>query len=117
MNVPDGSTSETEVDPDTVDDTDSAPPLPNVSSKKGITLELTPGENTDTTLYRLELETYVDSLLANPPKYLSVQKLDYLKKIKAYWFNILSVQALYDVLGTIISVPNTFKPKPPRKDF
>lgn len=117
MTVPDGSTGETEVDPDTVDDTDSAPPLPNVSSRKGITLELTPGENTDTTLYRLELESYVDSLLANPPKYLSVQKLDYLKKIKAYWFNILSVQALYDVLGTIISVPNTFKPKPPRKDF
>ena len=45
------------------------------------------------------------------------KKLDYLKKIKAYWFNILSVQALYDVLGTIISVPNTLKPKPPRKDF
>lgn len=102
-------------DPTTNTETPDVPPLPNVGSNKGVTLELSPGENTDTVLYRLELEAYLDRIIANPPKTLSNEKLTTLKKVKVYWFNLFSTQTLYDVLNSIIKIPATFKPKKPKE--
>jgi hypothetical protein len=85
------------------------PDLPDVSDKKGVKLELSSSESTDTVFYRLELKTYINSILANPPKYLSVQKIEMLKKIKAFWINTLSPQCIHDVLNAIVRLPSMFK--------
>jgi hypothetical protein len=85
------------------------PDLPDVSDKKGVKLELSSSESTDTVFYRLELKTYINSILANPPKSLSVQKIEMLKKIKAYWINTLSPQCIHDVLNAIVRLPSMFK--------
>lgn len=86
-------------------------PLPVVSDKRGVRLDLSPNENTDTVLYRFELKAYVDTLLANPPKYLDAQTITYLKKLKAFWWNILSVQTLYHVLNSVVKVPKAYRIK------
>ena len=85
------------------------PDLPDVSDKKGVKLELSSSESTDTVFYRLELKTYINSILANPPKTLSVQKIEMLKKIKAFWINTLSPQCIHDVLNAIVRLPSMFK--------
>ena len=96
---------------DDEDDTHTDQPLPAVSDKRGVKLELSLNENTDTVLYRFELKAYVDTLLANPPKYLDVQTITYLKKLKAFWWNCLSVQTLYDVLNSMVKVPKEYRIK------
>lgn len=98
------------------EDTHTQQPLPQVSDKRGIKLDLSLNENTDTVLYRFELKAYVDALLANPPKYLDVQTISYLKKLKAFWWNCLSVQTLYDVLNTMVKVPKAYRIKPTRNN-
>ena len=85
------------------------PDLPDVSDKKGVKLELSSSESTDTVFYRLELKTYINSILANPPKSLSVEKIEILKKIKAFWINTLAPQCVHDILNTVISLPKMFR--------
>lgn len=104
--MPGGDTEEMEDE-----HTHTQDPLPSVSDKRGIKLELGPNENTDTVLYRFELKAYVDALLANPPKYLDVQTVTYLKRLKAFWWNCLSVQTLYDVLNSMVKVPKDYRIK------
>lgn len=93
------------------DDTHTQEPLPVVSDKRGVRLDLSPNESTDTVLYRFELKAYVDTLLANPPKYLDAQTIVYLKKLKAFWWNCLSVQTLYHVLNSVVKVPKAYRIK------
>ena len=85
------------------------PDLPDVSDKKGVKLELSSSESTDTVFYRMELKTYINSILANPPEELSVEKLEILRKIKAYWINTLAPQCVHDILNTVIKLPKMFK--------
>ena len=85
------------------------PDLPDVSDKKGVKLELSSSESTDTVFYRLELKTYINSILANPPKSLSVEKIEILKKIKSFWINTLAPQCVHDILNTVISLPKMFR--------
>lgn len=87
------------------------PELPRLSDKRGIRLSLSTGESTDTVLYKIELEAFVDSLLANPPSHLSVQTLTALKFIKTRWLNLLSAQSSYDMISRMVRVPRTIKPK------
>ena len=92
-------------------DTHTQEPLPVVSDKRGVQLALSTGESTDTVLYRFELKAYVETLLANPPKYLDVQTISYLKRLLAFWWNCLSVQTLYDVLNSMVKVPKDYRIK------
>jgi hypothetical protein len=85
------------------------PDLPDVSDKEGVKLELTSSETTDTVFYRIELKSYIDSVLNNPPKTISQQKIQVLKKIEAYWLNILTPQCLYDLINTVIKLPREFE--------
>ena len=85
------------------------PDLPNVSDKEGVKLELTSSETTDTVFYRMELKAYIDGVLSNPPKTISQQKIQVLKKIEAYWLNILTPQCLYDMINTVIKLPSEFE--------
>lgn len=79
--------------------------MPDMDDKKGVKLELSAGETANSVLYRIELEAYIDSLLANPPKFLSTQKVEFLKRVKAYWINRLSVESLCNLLNSIIRLP------------
>jgi len=92
-------------------ETHTQEPLPAVGDKRGIKLTLSSDENTDTVLYRFELKAYVETLLANPPKYLDVQTISYLKRLLAFWWNCLSVQTLYDVLNSMVKVPKDYRIK------
>ena len=85
------------------------PDLPDVSDKEGVKLELTSSETTDTVFYRMELKAYIDGVLSNPPKTISQQKIQVLKKIEAYWLNILTPQCLYDLINTVIKLPSEFE--------
>ena len=85
------------------------PDLPNVSDKEGVKLELTSSENTDTVFYRMELKTYIDSILDNPPKTLSPQKIQVLRRIESFWLNILTPQCIHDLLNSIIRLPSMFQ--------
>lgn len=85
------------------------PPLPDVSDKEGVKLELTSSENTDTVFYRMELKTYIDSILDNPPKTLSPQKIQVLRRIESFWLNILTPQCIHDLLNSIIRLPSMFQ--------
>lgn len=105
--MPGGDNEEMEDD----EDTHTQEPLPVVGDKRGIRLILSGDENTDTVLYRFELKAYVDGLLANPPKYLDVQTINYLKRLKAFWWNCLSVQTLYDVLNSMVKLPKEYRIK------
>lgn len=108
--MPGGDTDEM----DDNEDTHTQRPLPRVSDIRGVRIDFSEKESTDTVLYRFELKAYVDSLLANPPKYLDVQTITYLKKLKAFWWNCLSVQTLYDVLNSMVKVPKAYRIKPAR---
>lgn len=90
---------------------DDEPEFPEMSDTKGVKLKLSEGETLDSVLYRDELEAYVDSIITKPPKYLSVQKLEFLKYVKAYWWNLLTVQSLYDTIKAVVRIPKAIKLK------
>lgn len=99
----DGSTTRSKI---------SMHPVPdpaNVSDKDGIKLELTSSETTDTVFYRVELKSYLDSILSDPPKTISQQKLQVLRRIEAFWLNILTPQCIYDLINSVIKLPEMFK--------
>lgn len=81
----------------------------NVSDKEGVKLELTSSETTDTVFYRVELKSYLDSIISNPPKTISQQKLQVLRRIEAFWLNILTPQCIYDLINSVIKLPEMFK--------
>ena len=81
----------------------------NVSDKEGVKLELTSSETTDTVFYRVELKSYLDSIISNPPKTISQQKLQVLRRIEAFWLNILTPQCVYDLINSVIKLPEMFK--------
>jgi len=89
------------------------PPLPEVGSKHGLTLELTQTENMDTFLYRMEIGRRISNIIKNPPPSLSEQKIAILKRIKAYFLNSMSVQVLHDVLLSVLDIPKILKPRKP----
>jgi hypothetical protein len=89
----------------------SVPDIPDVSDKKGVKLELSSSETTDTVFYRMELKTYINEILANPPEDLSVEKLEILRKIKAFWINTLTPQCVHDIINTVIKLPKMFNIK------
>ena len=108
--TPDDEPNATEDNPsgDNEDQTHTHNTTPNVTrtdDKKGVKLELSAGETTDSVLYKIELEAYIDSLIANPPNFLSVQKVELLKRMKAYWLNFLNVDCLVGFLKSIIKLP------------
>jgi hypothetical protein len=84
------------------------PTPPDVSDKEGVKLELTSSETTDTVFYRMELKSYIDGILENPPKSISPQKIQVLKKIEAFWLNILTPQCLHDLIDSVIKLPSMF---------
>ena len=99
----DGSTSRSKI---------SMHPVPdpaNVSDKDGVKLELTSSETTDTVFYRVELKSYLDSIISDPPKTISQQKLQVLRRIEAFWLNILTPQCIYDLINSVIKLPKMFK--------
>lgn len=107
----DNQTDNTHTQQNDDQDEDTEPELPEMSDTKGVKLKLSEGETLDSVLYRDELEAYVDSIITNPPNYLSVQKLEFLKYIKAYWWNLLSIQSLYDHIKAVIRIPKSIKLK------
>ena len=92
------------------------PPLPRVSDKKGVELKLSERESTDTVLYREELREWIDVLLKNPPKNLSIQTITAIKRVRANWLYLLDVECLYKLLSAIIKMPKQLKVKPPKKE-
>ena len=113
---PDSEPTEDEQDPDA----DSAQEesathtklvLPKVGDSKGIKLELSQGESFDTVIFRFELEHFIDTILANPPKSFSPTKIQFLTKIKAHWINTLSIPCLIDLIRKVVHVPKTFNIK------
>lgn len=109
--TPDDEPTDPEAIPEGTEDTTQhtqhtqASEMPDMDDKKGVKLELSAGETANSVLYRIELEAYIDSLLANPPKFLSTQKVEFLKRVKAYWINRLSVESLCNLLNSIIRLP------------
>ena len=102
-NTEDGSTTRSKI---------SMHPVPdpaNVSDKEGVKLELTSSETTDTVFYRVELKSYLDSIISDPPKTISQQKLQVLRRIEAFWLNILTPQCIYDLINSVIKLPEMFK--------
>lgn len=86
-----------------------------IDDQKGVELELSDRETTNSVLFKMELEAYIDSLLANPPKFLSVMKVEALKRIKAHWFHLLTVECLVNLLNTFIKLPKHLNLQPEDK--
>jgi hypothetical protein len=79
------------------------PKLPGINLKKGVTLELAQDdEDIDTFLYRKEVGSFIDSVLANP-NHLSIQQQEMLKNIKSQLLFTLNVQSLYNLLKSTVS--------------
>jgi hypothetical protein len=79
------------------------PKLPGINLKKGVTLELAQDdEDIDTFLYRKEVGSFIDSVLANP-NHLSIQQQEMLRKIKSQFLYTLNVQSLYNLLKSTVS--------------
>lgn len=87
------------------------PNLPEVSDKTGIRIELSSSETTDTVLYRRELADFINKVIDNPPKGMSIEKIEALKNVRAYWLNLLSVQSAYDIINFLVKLPPMFKLK------
>lgn len=85
------------------------PDLPDVSDKQGVKLELASSDTTDTVFYRVELKSYIDSILDNPPRTISQQKIQVLRKIEALWLNILTPQCIYDLINSVIKLPEMYR--------
>lgn len=110
--TPDEEPTDPEGTPEGTEDTThntqhtQVPDMPNMDDKKGVKLELSTGETVNSVLYRIELEAYIDSLLStNSPNILSAQKIEFLKRIKAYWINRLSPESLVNLLNSIVKLP------------
>lgn len=109
--TPDEEPTDPEGNPEGTEDTThntqhtQVPDMPDMDDKKGVKLELSAGETANSVLYRIELESFIDSLLANSPNFLSAQKVELLKRIKAYWLNRLSPESLVNLLNSIIKLP------------
>lgn len=86
-----------------------------MDDKKGVELELSNRETTNSVLFKMELEAYIDSLLANPPDFLSVMKIEAIKRIKAHWFHLLTVECLVNLLNTFIKLPKHLNLQPEDK--
>lgn len=79
------------------------PKLPGLNLKKGLDMELAPDdEDIDTFLYRKEVESFIDNVLANPND-LSVAQQEALKRIKQQFLYSLNVQSLYNLLKKTVS--------------
>lgn len=87
----------------------NVPDPADVSDKKGVKIELASSESTDTLLWRRELKAYLKKVIANPPRELSVEKIEGLRNVLAYLLNILSPQSVYDVVNSLIKLPSEFK--------
>ena len=81
--------------------------VPKLDDKRGVKLSLSEGETTNTVLYRKELGAYIDSLLANPPSFLSVQAISVLKILRSSWLNMLSPTDLHDFINALVRLPKS----------
>ena len=88
----------------------------DVSDKKGVKIELASSESTDTFIWRRELKAYLKKVVANPPKGLSVEKIEGLRNVLAYLINMLSPQSVYDVVNSLVKLPSEFKIHKHKKD-
>lgn len=79
------------------------PKLPGLNLKQGINMELaSDDEDIDTFLYRKEVESFIDNVLANP-NHLSVQQQEALRIIKMQFLYTLNVQSLYNLLKKTVA--------------
>lgn len=81
--------------------------VPSTNSSKGITLEISPGDNLDTYLWRVEIRRHLDNILKNPPESLNTDSLTFIRKLKTYWLFILSVKTVSKLLK--LKVPKYLK--------
>lgn len=82
-----------------------------LGDEKGITIELAKGETLNTYIFRKELGQHITAILNAPPKFLDSIQLQYLKHIKMYWINLLSIKCVTDMISRVVKIPIFIKLK------
>ncbi len=90
------------IDPNATQEEPVAEPEPkeqNVSTadKTGVKLELSPSEDFDTLMYRLETIHKINALIEKNE--LDIKKISVLKHLKTFWIAQLSVQTIEDIMS------------------
>lgn len=100
------STSEEETN-----DTHTPLPPPSTDDKTGIRIAfaMLDDETPDSMMFRLEMEGFIDSILANPPKHLSKQKINLLKLVRGQLLYLLHISSLRDIVAIATKLPVAFK--------
>jgi len=103
---PTDGTSEEETD-----DTHTPLPPPSTDDKAGIRIAfaMLDDETPDSMMFRLEMEGFIDSILANPPKHLSKQKINLLKLVRGQLLYLLHISSLRDIVAIATKLPVAFK--------
>lgn len=96
-------------DDDPEDAPEETPPEPEdvvvTNDKVGITLRVDNNDTLDAYLYRREVGFLIGKILANPPKDMTAEHVAVLRTLKAAWLNILTVDAIDEILSTITNLP------------
>ena len=86
------------------------PPL-NTSDKRGIEIKIMSpdDETTDSILFKEEMNTYLASLLKNPPASMSPQHVQLLTKLWKNWLYALDPQTTMKIVAMVTKLPVTLK--------
>ncbi len=92
-------------------DTHTPLPPPSTDDKTGIRIAfaMLDDETPDSMMFRLEMEGFIDSILANPPKHLSKQKINLLKLVRGQLLYLLHISSLRDIVAIATKLPVAFK--------
>jgi hypothetical protein len=82
-----------------------------LGDQKGITIELAKGETLNSYMFRTELGQHLTSILNDPPKFLNNVQLQYIKNIKMYWLNLLSIKCVTEMISKVVKIPIYIKLK------
>jgi len=86
-------------------------PPPVTDDKRGIKLAFASldDETPDSIMFRLEMEALIDSILTNPPKNMTPQRVQLLSMIKSRLLYLLHISSLRDVVAIATKLPVAFK--------
>ena len=89
------------------------PPLPPpvTNNKRGIKIAFSKlsEETTDSLMCRFEMESFIDSVLANPPSNMTPQRVQLLVMVKRYLLHLLHLSTLRDIVAIATKLPVVFK--------
>lgn len=81
------------------------------NNKRGIKIAFSKlsEETTDSLMCRFEMESFIDSVLANPPSNMTPQRVQLLVMVKRYLLHLLHLSTLRDIVAIATKLPVVFK--------